>query len=87
VWGVSGCSTSAMIARILQEAGYRVGLYTSPHLVSFRERIRIGDRFISQGDVVDLVERIRPVVEATRTSARDAASFFEAYTLITRRTL
>jgi len=75
-------STAAMIARILQEAGYRVGLYTSPHLISFRERIRIGSRLIPERDVADLVERIRPIVEATRTSPRDAASFFEAYTLM-----
>src|SRR5688572_30305480 len=40
-------STSHMIASILQEAGYKVGLYTSPHLKDFRERIRINGKMIS----------------------------------------
>jgi len=75
-------STAAMIARILQEAGYRVGLYTSPHLVSFRERIRIGPRLISERDVARLVERVEPIVEATRDDPHGRASFFEAYTLM-----
>ena len=52
-------SVSHMLASILQEAGYRVGLYTSPHLVDFRERIRIGGQMIPQQDVVDFVERYR----------------------------
>jgi dihydrofolate synthase/folylpolyglutamate synthase len=41
-------STSSMIASILQEAGYKVGLYTSPHLKDFRERIRINGEMISE---------------------------------------
>ena len=41
-------STGAMVSSILSEAGYRVGFYSSPHLVSFRERIRIGKELISK---------------------------------------
>lgn len=52
-------STSHMIAAILQSQGYRVGLYTSPHLVDFRERIRIDGEMIPQEAVVDFVERFR----------------------------
>lgn len=52
-------SVSHFLASILQEAGYKVGLYTSPHLVDFRERIRINGEMISQEDVVDFVERNR----------------------------
>ena len=60
-------STSHLIASILQEAGYKVGLYTSPHLKDFRERIRINGAVISEEGVVsfingnsDFFEKIRP---------------------------
>ena len=49
-------SVSHFLASILQEAGYKVGLYTSPHLVDFRERIRINGEMIPQQDVVGFVE-------------------------------
>lgn len=57
-------STSAMIASILQSAGCRVGLYTSPHLISYTERIRLNSEPISERDWADLVEEIKPHVEA-----------------------
>lgn len=57
-------STAAMVAAILQAAGYRTGLYTSPHLHSFRERIRINGELIPQERVVALWEQMRPEVEA-----------------------
>jgi len=46
-------STSHMLAAILQVAGYKTGLYTSPHLVDFRERIRINGQMISKQAVID----------------------------------
>lgn len=52
-------STAHTIAAILQSAGYRVGLYTSPHLVDFRERIRVNGAMISHEAVVDFVNRYR----------------------------
>lgn len=52
-------SVSHFLASILQEAGYKVGLYTSPHLVDFRERIRINGEMIPQQEVVDFVDRNR----------------------------
>ena len=52
-------STSHNIASILMEQGYKVGLYTSPHLVDFRERIRINGEMIPEEDVVDFVSRWR----------------------------
>lgn len=64
-------STSHMLASVLQAAGYRVGLYTSPHLKSFTERIRIDGKPIAETEVVDFVERIKPVIE------RISPSFFE----------
>lgn len=50
-------STSHMIAAILQSQGYKVGLYTSPHLVDFRERIRVNGEMIPENDVVDFIVR------------------------------
>ena len=50
-------SSSHMLASILQEAGYKTGLYTSPHLKDFRERIRIDGKPVSEGFVVDFIQR------------------------------
>lgn len=52
-------STSHMLAAILQEAGYKTGLYTSPHLQDFRERIRINGQMIPEQEVVDFVSTYR----------------------------
>ena len=57
-------SASAMIASILAQAGYRTGLYTSPHLLSFTERIQVNGKDISEDDWAKLVEFIQPHVEA-----------------------
>lgn len=72
-------STSAIIHSILKEAGFSVGLYTSPHLVSFRERIRINDTLISEKDVSDLLEKVKSAMDKT---GPDKPSFFEVYTAI-----
>ncbi len=52
-------STAAIIASILQAAGYRVGLYTSPHLVDFRERIQVDGTLIAEDCIAALTERLR----------------------------
>jgi dihydrofolate synthase/folylpolyglutamate synthase len=57
-------STSAMVASILKRAGYRVGLYTSPHLLSFTERIQVDGKPILEEDWARLTERLQPEVEA-----------------------
>ena len=56
-------STSALIASALQEAGYRVGFYTSPHLQEYTERIQVNCEEISKEEFVDLVNEIRPAIE------------------------
>jgi len=56
-------STAAFLASILREAGYRVGLYTSPHLIDFSERIQVNGVPISEEEVVSLTKRIRAEVE------------------------
>jgi dihydrofolate synthase/folylpolyglutamate synthase len=61
-------STSHMLAAMLQQAGYKTGLYTSPHLKDFRERIKINGQMISQDFVVDFVERTKTVSEEIKPS-------------------
>ena len=67
-------SVSHTLAAILQQCGYTVGLYTSPHLVDFRERIRINGEMISEKYVVDFVEQERSFFEPL------SPSFFEVTT-------
>src|SRR6266850_2115865 len=71
-------STAAMLHRILSLAGHRTGLYTSPHLVSFTERIRVDDDEISRDEVVLLADEI-----GQRTIAADVPlTFFEFVTVM-----
>lgn len=72
-------STSAITHSILKSAGYRTGLYTSPHLVSFRERIKINDSMISEEDVARLLGVVRAAVDNMKD---EPPSFFEVYTAI-----
>ncbi len=71
-------SVSHTLAAVLQSAGYRVGLYTSPHLVDFRERIRVNGRPISEEAVVDFVARFRRMPLARKLTP----SFFEFTTVM-----
>jgi dihydrofolate synthase/folylpolyglutamate synthase len=61
-------SVSHMIASVLQEAGFRTGLYTSPHLKDFRERIRINGEMIGENDVVSFAEDHSGIIESVRPS-------------------
>lgn len=61
-------SVSHMLAAVLQQAGYKVGLYTSPHLRDFRERIKINGDMISEDEVVDFVENHRKLFEEIQPS-------------------
>ena len=67
-------SVSHLLAAILRQAGYKVGLYTSPHLLDFRERIRVNGEKASEAYVVDFVERHRAFFEPQHPS------FFELTT-------
>jgi len=89
-------STCAFLTYILREAGYKVGLYTSPHLSNFRERIRIlghksqvtshkstndFEGMISQDELAKLVEKLKPAIENyNKKSQYGPLSFFEVYT-------
>jgi dihydrofolate synthase/folylpolyglutamate synthase len=61
-------SSSHMLASILQEAGYKVGLYTSPHLKDFRERIKINGKKIRKKDVVNFIDNNKLFLEAHKLS-------------------
>ena len=70
-------STAHTLAAVLQSAGYKVGLFTSPHLLDFRERIRIDRRMIGRDDVVDFVDRY-----LSNGSDSLKPSFFELTTIM-----
>lgn len=69
-------SVSHMVAAVLQAAGYRTGLFTSPHLKDFRERIKVNGQMISEEEVVNFVEQHREAID------RIQPSFFEITTAI-----
>jgi dihydrofolate synthase/folylpolyglutamate synthase len=61
-------SVSHMIAAVLQTAGYKTGLYTSPHLYDFRERIKVDGQMAEEDFIIDFVEKIQPVIEEIEPS-------------------
>lgn len=69
-------STSAMIANILKVSGYKVGLYTSPHLCKINERIRINGQSISNASIIDFIDRYKQNIEQLNSS------FFETITAL-----
>ena len=62
-------STAAMIASVLTAAGYKTGLYTSPHLSDLRERFRVDGELISEEAIVELVAQLKPEVEVVNRRA------------------
>ena len=73
-------STCAMLESIYRAAGLRVGLFTSPHLVSFRERIQVNRRLIPEEDVVRIVTEIQPLLK--QFPADHQPTFFEVITIM-----
>lgn len=61
-------STSHMLASVMQTSGYKTGLYTSPHISDFRERIRINGEMISKEWLIDFVEKMKPSIEEIQPS-------------------
>lgn len=61
-------STSHMLASVLQEAGYKTGLYTSPHLKDFRERIRINGEMISEQNIIQFVDKYKNIFDEINPS-------------------
>ena len=73
-------STCAMLESIYRAAGLHVGLFTSPHLVSFRERIQVNRRLIPEHEVVRLVEELQPLLK--QFSSDHHPTFFEVVTVM-----
>lgn len=69
-------SVSQMLYAVLREAGYKVGLYTSPHLKDFRERMQVDGQMIPERDVIDFIAKMRPHIEELKPS------FFEITTVM-----
>lgn len=61
-------STSHMLAAVLQTAGYKTGLYTSPHLKDFRERIKVNGEMCEEDFIIDFVEKIKPHIATIQPS-------------------
>ena len=69
-------SVASSVATVLNHAGHRTGLYTSPHLCAFRERYRVGGREVADDDLRDLAREFRPEIR------RHSLTFFEAATVL-----
>ena len=73
-------STASYVHSILKNANFKAGLYTSPHLMTFRERIRINEELISEEDLSRILEKVKGVLETSMKD--DRPTFFEVYTAI-----
>ncbi len=74
-------STAAMIAQVLHTAGYKTGLFTSPHLLTLRERAKINNALISEAEFASIVTRLQPLVERmNKEAAYGALTTFEILT-------
>src|SRR6266478_5225819 len=73
-------SVCAMLESVYRAAGLRVGLFTSPHLVAFSERIQVNRRLIPEPDVVRLVARLKPLLD--RFPRDEHPTFFEVVTVM-----
>src|ERR1700759_4766451 len=73
-------STCAMLEGIYRAAGLRVGLFTSPHLISFRERIQVNRQLIPENEVTQLVAEIQPLLK--QFPADQHPTFFEVITVM-----
>ncbi len=76
-------SVASMIASVLTTSGYKTGLYTSPHLIDIRERFRIDGKMISEEEFMDIVEELKPAVDAVnRRAAYGLLTTFEVMTAL-----
>ena len=75
-------STAAIIASVLTQAGYKTGLYTSPHLITPRERCRIDGKLISETEVAFYINKLEPAIKTVSASEFGRVSFFEIYTAL-----
>lgn len=72
-------SVCQYISSILQKAGYKTGLYTSPHLIDFSERIKVNNKCISKEELTKIIKKIRPIIEEIKN---EKPTYFEITTAI-----
>ena len=76
-------STVVLIASILSQQGYHVGMFSSPHLINYQENITIDGQIISTASLIDLARRIKPVIEElVKNKTITYPSFYEIFTAI-----
>lgn len=75
-------STCSYLASMLQTAGYKVGLYTSPYLIQFHDRMTVGGVNISDADLADIVGQLRPVVEEVAATEAGRPTEFEVLSVV-----
>ncbi len=75
-------STVAMINAVLQQTGYQTGCYTSPHLVTYRERFRVNDHLISEKELAEIVTQMAPVLQEVERDGFGNPTEFEVGTVI-----
>ena len=75
-------STAALVASVLTHAGYKTGLFTSPHLITPRERCQVDNALISEAEIALYINKIKPAIEAVSASEFGRVSFFEIYTAL-----
>ncbi len=73
-------STATMLARMLEANGYKVGLYTSPHLLKIQERIAVNSEMVTEDEIRDLMNRAYAAIE--KMSKTDPPTFFEIFTAL-----
>lgn len=74
-------STANYISNILSTAGYRTGLYTSPHLYDFRERIKLNNKLIAKKELIEVVAVVRKAIRKHLNQGGQKPTFFEVYTI------
>jgi len=74
-------STSTYLKKILSQAGFKVGIYTSPYVVKFNERIGINDEYITDSDLVHYANELYPLTEEM-LEEEETVTFFEVLTLM-----
>ncbi|HNQ34802.1 MAG TPA: bifunctional folylpolyglutamate synthase/dihydrofolate synthase, partial [bacterium] len=78
-------STARLTAGLLQASGFRVGLYTSPHLLDTRERVQVDQRPVSRADFTRRIEELAPVVERLSRFRPHSPTYFEVLTALAFR--
>ena len=75
-------SCGAMLQMALRKAGFKVGFYTSPHLIDFRERIRVNGKAISEEDLAFEIEQLRKVADEMKEECGFSVTYFEFTTVL-----